>query len=52
MRKENASSPPKDVSPKEDWLKLLLSLVLIVGGAEGLIRAIRFDEHFNTLSFL
>ena len=52
-REENASPPPKDVSPTRDWLKLLLSLLLIVGGVEGLVRAaIGFGEYFGTPSFL
>jgi cation:H+ antiporter len=52
-RKENDSPPPRDMSPRKDWLKLLLSLVLIVVGVEGLVRAaIGFGAYFNTPSFL
>jgi len=52
-RKEKASPPPQDISPTRDWLKLLLSLLLIVGGVEGMVRAaIGFGEYFNTPTFL
>lgn len=52
-RKEKVSPPPQDISPRRDWLMLILSLVLIVGGVEGLVRAaIGFGEYFNTPSFL
>ena len=52
-RKKKADPPPEDASPTRDWLKLLLSLLLIVVGVEGLVRAaIGFGEYFNTPSFL
>ncbi|MDF9800144.1 cation:H+ antiporter [Catalinimonas alkaloidigena] len=44
---------PKDISPQKSWLRLVLSLVLIVGGVEGLVRAaLGFGEYFDTPSFL
>lgn len=52
-RKKDTSPPPKGIVPGREWLRLLLSLVLIVAGVEGLVRAaIGFGEYFNTPSFL
>lgn len=50
-RKKKSDPPPSDVSPTRDWLKLLLSLLLIVVGVEGLVRAvIGFGECWTLLS--
>lgn len=52
-RKKDSSPPPEGIKPTREWLRLLLSLALIVAGVEGLVRAaIGFGEYFNTPSFL
>ena len=52
-RKKDTSPTPEGVTPGREWLRLLLSLVLIVVGVEGLVRAaIGFGAYFNTPSFL
>jgi len=52
-RKKKKSDPPSDISVKREWLRLALSLVIIVAGVEGLVRAaIGFGEYFNTPDFL
>jgi len=52
-RKKDTSSAPEGVTPGREWLRLLLSLVLIIVGVEGLVRAaIGFGAYFNTPSFL
>jgi cation:H+ antiporter len=46
-------SPPEDISIVKEWLRLLLSLVVIVGAVEGLVRsAIALGDILNTPSFL
>lgn len=43
----------RDIRPSREWLRLVLSLAVIVAGVEGLVRAaINFGEIFNTPSFL
>ncbi|WKN32831.1 sodium:calcium antiporter [Porifericola rhodea] len=52
-RKNNKAERPKDISARKQWIRLLLSLLLIVVGVEGLVRAaLGFGEYFNTPSFL
>ncbi|ALM53959.1 sodium:calcium antiporter [Halomonas huangheensis] len=42
-----------DIRPGREWLRLLLSLLIIVAGVEGLVQAaLNFGEIFNTPSFL
>ncbi len=50
---QKEASAVTDVKPGKQWLLLLASLVLIVVGVEGLVRAaLFFGEYFNTPSFL
>ncbi len=45
--------PPGDLEPIREWLRLGLSLVLILVGTEGLVRAaVGFGDWFGTPSFL
>ena len=51
--RENKKREKPDIKPGKEWLKLLLSLLLILGSVEGLVRsAIFFGEYFNTPSFI
>lgn len=53
VSEHQAEPPPDDLKPGASWLKLVASLVLIVAGVEGLVRAALFlGEYFNTPSFL
>ena len=48
-----ADADPSDVQPGKAWLRMLLSLVIIVAGVEGLVRAaIGLGEVFGTPSFI
>ncbi len=48
-----AEPPADDLKPRKSWLQLVASLVLIVIGVEGLVRAALFlGEYFDTPSFL
>ena len=48
-----ADAPPSSLKPLREWFRLGGSLVLILGGTEGLVRAaVGFGELFNTPSFL
>jgi cation:H+ antiporter len=50
---ENDEPPPKDIKVGKEWLRLLVSLVLIVAAVEGLVRAaLGLGNIFNTPSFL
>lgn len=45
--------PPPQIKPGWEWLRLGASLLLILGGAEGLVRAaVGFGDLFGTPSFL
>ncbi len=45
--------PPSDLRPAWEWLKLLVSLALILAGTEGLLRAAEgFGDLFGTPAFL
>lgn len=49
----DADVDTREIRPGREWATLALSLVIIVAGVEGLIRAaIRFGEIFETPSFL
>jgi cation:H+ antiporter len=52
--RDHVGGPPADrVEPLREWLRLGLSLLLILGGTEGLVRAaIGFGDWFGTPSFL
>lgn len=48
-----AAAPPQDISIGKEWLRLLLSLVIIVVAVDGLVRsAIALGDILNTPSFL
>ena len=50
---EKVDADPSDVQPGKAWLRMLLSLVIIVAGVEGLVRAaIGLGEVFGTPSFI
>ena len=50
---EKIDADPSDVQPGKAWLRMLLSLVIIVVGVEGLVRAaIGLGEVFGTPSFI
>jgi cation:H+ antiporter len=52
VEQANDEPPPKDIKVGKEWLRLLLSLVLIVVAVEGLVRsAIGLGNIFNTPSF-
>ena len=52
-RDHTAETPPSHLKPLREWLRLGASLVLILAGTEGLIRAaVGFGDLFNTPSFL
>lgn len=53
VRDHTAETPPSHLEPVWDWLRLGASLLLILVGTEGLVRAaVGFGEVFNTPSFL
>jgi cation:H+ antiporter len=48
-----AEQDPRDIRPLREWSKLGISLIIIVVGVEGLVRAaINFGEIFDTPGFL
>ena len=48
-----ADADPSDVQPGKAWLRMLVSLVIIVAGVEGLVRAaIGLGDVFGTPSFI
>ncbi|MGI9174002.1 MAG: sodium:calcium antiporter [Rhodothermales bacterium] len=50
---EKTDADPSDVQPGKAWLRMLLSLVIIVVGVEGLVRAaIGLGDVFGTPSFI
>lgn len=50
--KEKEEKSGAEIKPGKEWLKLLASLVLILGGVEGLVRsAIFFGDYFQTPNF-
>jgi cation:H+ antiporter len=52
-RDHTADAPPESLKPLWEWLRLGSSLVLILIGTEGLVRAaVGFGELYNTPSFL
>lgn len=53
VRDHTAETPPSHLRPVWDWLRLGGSLLLILVGTEGLVRAaVGFGDLFNTPSFL
>ncbi len=53
VRDHTAETPPTHLEPVWDWLKLSASLLLILLGTEGLVRAaVGFGDYFGTPSFL
>ena len=48
-----AEADPRDIRPAREWGRLVLALLVIVAGVEGLVRAaINFGEIFDTPGFL
>lgn len=50
---QRGEADPRDISPGREWLRLALSLVVILVGVEGLVRAaLAFGDILDTPSFL